>query len=53
MVFIKDLAVSLAEGTLGKGIKCPILEKRSRITRSQVKPLEIGRSVIKSIEIEV
>jgi len=53
MVFIKDLVVSSAEGIFGKGMKCPILEKRSRITITQVKPLEIGRLVIKSIEIEV
>ena len=52
MLFIKAEAVSVAEGTLGKGIKCPILVKRSITTKIQVYPLDTGRSVMKSIERE-
>ena len=50
--FIKAEAVSSAEGMDLKGIRWHILERRSTTTRMQVKLLEEGRSVTKSIEIE-
>ena len=49
---MKAEAVSEADETFGKGIKWDILVKRSTMTRIQVKPLEEGRSVMKSIDIE-
>ncbi len=41
-------AVSLAEGNLGKGIKCAAFENRSTTVKTTVMPLEGGRAVTKS-----
>ncbi len=41
-------AVSLAEGSLGRGIKCAALENRSTTVRMTVLPADEGRPVIKS-----
>ena len=41
-------AVSLAEGNLGKGMKCAAFENRSTTVKTTVMPLEGGRAVTKS-----
>jgi len=49
----KGFSSDFSRKNIWKRVECSILEKRSRLTKTQVKPLEIGRSVKKSIEIEV
>ena len=43
-------AVSLAEGNLGKAMKCVIFENRSTTVSTVVFPLEAGSPVTKSME---
>ncbi len=46
--FIRSVAVSLAEGSLGKGMNRAALENRSTITRMTELPWDGGRPVMKS-----
>ncbi len=46
--FIRSVAVSLAEGSLGKGMNRVALENRSTITRMTELPWDGGRPVMKS-----
>jgi len=52
IVFINTEAVSVTEGTFEREEKWAILKNRSTTTKMQVKPLDLGRSFIKSIDIE-
>lgn len=46
----KTSAVSLAEGSLGKAMKCIILENLSTTVRMTILPAELGSPVTKSME---
>src|SRR5579875_385274 len=52
MLSMKSRAVSSPVTVLSHGTKCAILVSRSTTTKIESKPLEDGRSTIKSMEIE-